>query len=340
MHLQKARSLCPDLIVVPYEFQHYEDISIEFYKILLSYADELQAVSVDEALLDVTSKCLPYWEKEDKATTAAKSDPTSEQDAVVGPESFAQRVRDEIFAATGCHASIGIGPNILLAKLATKRAKPHGQYIWPSAPGSDRTLVELQGGPQWMFPTTTSQEDSTNTGVGNERSSQPGKNASPSIPSSSSSLTSSLMTPKTAPLKEFRVKDLPGVGYKIADDLESRLSVESLSQLQKVKRDELQRICGMKTGEMLYKFCRGIDDTTLASDREKARQSVSAEISWGVRFENQSQVDSFIRDLAKEVHKRLQEIDRMAKSVVIKVKKNKNNSPANTPSSLAFLFTN
>ena len=137
--------------------------------------------------------------------------------------------------------------------------------------------------------------------------------------SPSTSTVSPIVPRKAAPLKEFRVKDLPGVGYKIADDLETRLEVESLSQLQKVKRDELQRICGMKTGEMLYKFCRGIDDTTLASDREKARQSVSAEISWGVRFENQTQVNSFIRDLAKELHKRLREIDRMAKSVVIKV---------------------
>ncbi|KAG0045659.1 deoxycytidyl transferase [Gryganskiella cystojenkinii] len=327
MHLQKARQLCPDIIVVPYEFQQYEDISIEFYKILLNYADELQAVSVDEALVDVTSKCLPYWEKT-RSTPTPDQQPlsTPEQealDALVGPEAFAQRVRDEIFAATGCHASIGIGPNILLAKLATKRAKPHGQYIWPSAPGSEKTMSELQGGAQWLLPSTTQDETSLRLSGSDLGSQHQDKDSPLTATASAPSTSSSPTVTRTGPLKEFRVKDLPGVGYKISEDLESRLSVESLSQLQKVKRDELQRICGMKTGEMLWKYCRGIDETTLASDREKARQSVSAEISWGVRFENQAQVEVFIRDLAMEVHKRLEEIERKGKSVTIKIMKRK-----------------
>lgn len=38
-----------------------------------------------------------------------------------------QQVRAEILAATGCTASAGIGPNMLLARLATKAAKPNGQ---------------------------------------------------------------------------------------------------------------------------------------------------------------------------------------------------------------------
>ena len=37
-------------------------------------------------------------------------------------------MRAEVAAATGCTASAGIGPNLLLARLATKRAKPNGQY--------------------------------------------------------------------------------------------------------------------------------------------------------------------------------------------------------------------
>jgi DNA repair protein REV1 len=115
------------------------------------------------------------------------------------------------------------------------------------------------------------------------------------------------------------VKDLPGIGYKISQDLLERLNVRTLHQLQHVDKDELQRICGMKTGDLLYNSCRGIDETTIASDREKSRQSVSAEISWGVRFENHQQVDVFMRDLAQEVSKRLKEIGRKGKSIVMKV---------------------
>jgi len=39
-----------------------------------------------------------------------------------------QAIRFDIFQATGCTASVGIGHNILLAKLATRQAKPNGQY--------------------------------------------------------------------------------------------------------------------------------------------------------------------------------------------------------------------
>ena len=38
-------------------------------------------------------------------------------------------MRADIEAATGCTASAGIGPNLLLARLATKRAKPNGQFF-------------------------------------------------------------------------------------------------------------------------------------------------------------------------------------------------------------------
>lgn len=39
-----------------YEFETYKKFSLAFYTILMAYADELQAVSVDEALIDVTSQ--------------------------------------------------------------------------------------------------------------------------------------------------------------------------------------------------------------------------------------------------------------------------------------------
>lgn len=41
---------------------------------------------------------------------------------------LANAIRAEILTATGCHASIGISHNILLAKLATRHAKPAGSF--------------------------------------------------------------------------------------------------------------------------------------------------------------------------------------------------------------------
>ncbi|OZJ05683.1 hypothetical protein BZG36_01448 [Bifiguratus adelaidae] len=108
MNIGKARQLCPNLFVIPYEFEKYKKVSHKFYSIIFQYADKLQAVSVDEALLDIS-------------TQIAKADCGEE-------EEFATRIRAEIKEITGCNASVGIGPNILVARIATRMAKPNGHF--------------------------------------------------------------------------------------------------------------------------------------------------------------------------------------------------------------------
>ena len=44
------------------------------------------------------------------------------------PEELARRIRCEIYETTRCPASAGIGPNKLMAKMATSKAKPDGQF--------------------------------------------------------------------------------------------------------------------------------------------------------------------------------------------------------------------
>jgi DNA repair protein REV1 len=103
----RALELCKDLICLPYDFPAYERASRDFYEILLSVgADATQAVSVDEALLDISSLC-----------------------SEMSPEEIAQSIRDRVREKTACDVSIGIGRNILLAKLALRKAKPAGQYL-------------------------------------------------------------------------------------------------------------------------------------------------------------------------------------------------------------------
>lgn len=103
MYTRRALELCPNLTILPYDFEAYQTISQELYKVLAKYADVLQAVSCDEAFIAV-------------------SVPEDQVDAL------AESIREEIHEKCRCHASIGIGHNILLARLATKRAKPNGQY--------------------------------------------------------------------------------------------------------------------------------------------------------------------------------------------------------------------
>eukprot|EP00803_Ostreobium_quekettii_P007207 evm.model.scf_1084.2 EVM.evm.TU.scf_1084.2 scf_1084:6744-14924(+) len=99
--IAKAKELCPELIVVPYEFEKYQSISEKVYRLCLQHTACVQPISCDEAYLDITG--------------------------LGDPEDIAQRLRASIELETGCRASSGIGPNLLLARLATKLAKPNGQ---------------------------------------------------------------------------------------------------------------------------------------------------------------------------------------------------------------------
>lgn len=65
----------------------------------------LQAVSCDEAFLNVSGQG--------------------------DPNEIARTIRGQIYEATGCTASCGVAGNMLLARLATKKAKPNGQYHIP-----------------------------------------------------------------------------------------------------------------------------------------------------------------------------------------------------------------
>ena len=47
---------------------------------------------------------------------------------MTSPESFAQVLRQQIRDKTDCNASVGIGSSILLARMATRKAKPDGIY--------------------------------------------------------------------------------------------------------------------------------------------------------------------------------------------------------------------
>ncbi|KAK0473587.1 hypothetical protein IW261DRAFT_1503671 [Armillaria novae-zelandiae] len=111
MSLQQARKLCPTIMTIPYEF---ETFSLRFYTVLMAHADDLQAVSVDEALIDVTSTVNRL-----RAKAKGVVDPAKE---------LAEIIRAEVKKSTECEISIGISHNILLARLATRRAKPAGSY--------------------------------------------------------------------------------------------------------------------------------------------------------------------------------------------------------------------
>lgn len=105
MHSSLAKKLCPDLIIVPTDFELYHKLSNSLYNLLLNYTDEIEKYSIDEYFIDLTG---------------TKYD--------INPLEFANKLKFEINNKLNLPCSIGIAPNKLLAKLATNLAKPSKIY--------------------------------------------------------------------------------------------------------------------------------------------------------------------------------------------------------------------
>jgi DNA polymerase IV len=97
-----ALQRCPRLIVLPPRFDVYRKESMVIREILNRFTPLVEALSLDEAYLDVTQH---------PAT----------------PGVVALTIRELIFETTKLTASAGIGPNKLVAKIASEMNKPNGQ---------------------------------------------------------------------------------------------------------------------------------------------------------------------------------------------------------------------
>ncbi|CRJ84837.1 hypothetical protein BN1708_009154 [Verticillium longisporum] len=123
MWMKKAVELCPELRVLPYDFPAYEEASALFYEAILTVGGIVQSVSVDEALLDVSAAVYDGVGSDGGAVDEGSI--WREQEFA---DALALDLRKKIKAKTDCDVSVGIGGNILQAKVALRRAKPAGQY--------------------------------------------------------------------------------------------------------------------------------------------------------------------------------------------------------------------
>jgi len=105
--LGAAKKLCPSLITIPYDFEGYRSVSKILYDVVASYTCRIEAVSCDECYVDLT-----------ELVAVTRLDPLA----------VASVIREDIRGRTECPASTGLGPNLLVARLATRLAKPDGQF--------------------------------------------------------------------------------------------------------------------------------------------------------------------------------------------------------------------
>ncbi|XP_027854232.2 DNA repair protein Rev1 [Aphis gossypii] len=235
MLVGRALKMCPTLKLIPYNFEQYKKVAHTLYThILNDYTLDVEAVSCDELYLD----CSHILE-----TTKAS------------PIELAMFLRNEIKEKTQCPCSTGIGSNYLLARLATKKAKPDGQFY-------------LEPGIVMDF------------------------------------------------MKNIDILDVPGVGRTLGHKL-STLGISTCGELSALSLQTLQSEFGNKTGLSLYKHCRGEDDRKLNYDYKP--KSVSADVNYGIRFQNKEESDNFVRQLCNEVEKRLDDIEMNGKTVTLKL---------------------
>lgn len=104
-----ARRKCPHLIFVKPRFSRYKEISKVVHSIFYQYTDLVEALSLDEAYLDVTNN----------------------KKGIPSATLIAEEIRTKIYELTGLTASAGISINKFLAKVASDYNKPNGQKTIP-----------------------------------------------------------------------------------------------------------------------------------------------------------------------------------------------------------------
>ena len=113
----RARRLCPEAIVVSPRFSAYVQASRDVFAIFEETAPVVEAVSIDEAFLDVSGL-----------------------ERISGtPVAIARRLRREVREQVGLPISVGVATTKHLAKVASNAAKPDG--LLAIAPGEELAFL-------------------------------------------------------------------------------------------------------------------------------------------------------------------------------------------------------
>ncbi len=102
-----AMKLCPQLICLPLNFEKYTAKAQEVREILADYDMRFESASIDEAYLNITQYC---------------------EDKQMDPEAVVTQLREEVHEKTKITISAGIAANAKIAKIASNRNKPNGQF--------------------------------------------------------------------------------------------------------------------------------------------------------------------------------------------------------------------
>ncbi len=107
MPISQAYRRCPQAIFVFPRFERYAAISRQVMNILRDFSPQLAQISIDEAFIEVTQTANFHG----------------------GAKSLAEKLKARIKNETGLTASVGVAPNMFIAKVASDLQKPDGLTI-------------------------------------------------------------------------------------------------------------------------------------------------------------------------------------------------------------------
>ncbi|KAH8881653.1 DNA/RNA polymerase [Thozetella sp. PMI_491] len=106
-----AKKLCPQLILIPLNFDKYTSKATEVREVLADYDPRFESASIDEAYLNITEYCAEHS---------------------MEPAEAVEQLRREVHQKAKITVSAGIAANSKLAKICSNMNKPNGQFVLPS----------------------------------------------------------------------------------------------------------------------------------------------------------------------------------------------------------------
>jgi DNA polymerase-4 len=103
MPASRARRLCPDAVFLTPDFQTYREVSARMMGIVRAHVERVEVVGLDEAYLDL--------------------------EGLFSPRAAMRRLVADISDSMQLRCSVGIGPNKLVAKVASDAEKPAGFVV-------------------------------------------------------------------------------------------------------------------------------------------------------------------------------------------------------------------
>ncbi len=119
MPAARARRLCPQAVFLTPDFPTYRDVSARMMAIVRRQVEHVEVVGLDEAYLDLAG--------------------------LFSPRAAMRRLVAEIAAEVGLTCSVGIGPNKLVAKVASDAEKPAGFVVLTREEACERFASERPG---------------------------------------------------------------------------------------------------------------------------------------------------------------------------------------------------